>query len=770
MKTVQRKRRRWKRVLAYLALVMLSLMLGGMTFVGVLYYQVAQMMPSVDVLEGYKPREASDIYSADGVLLARIAEEYREPAPLSEIPQHLINATIAKEDRRFWSHHGVDWRGILRAAWVNLAQGEIQQGGSTLTQQLARNAFLTQRRTFSRKLQEIILAQELERRLSKERILELYLNQVYYGNGAYGVKAAARVYFNKPLEKLTLAECALLAALPQRPSSYEPFGNPDEAIRQRNLVLDLMAREGYITPAQRDAAKAEPLRLTKRRPRTRFVAPYVVMDTLRQLEELYGRELLLQGNLRVYTTLYSPMQKAAEQALERGIRAFEAQGVNQGAIVLIDLRTGGIRAMVGGRRFSESQFNAITQGRRQPGSAFKPIVYATAFELGKLTPNSTLLDAPLSLPSGVPGRPWRPQNADGRFRGRVTVTRALAASINVPAVRAAMMLGADTIAQFARERFGFESPLNPTLPIALGASAVKPIEMAEAFTVFATHGNRIRPILIRRVVDRDGVVLLDQKAEVFEGVLSEQSARWMDEILRVAVVRGTGRAASRIPNARGKTGTTNDYRDAWFIGYTDRYLAVVWVASAHYDERTHRWEYRPMKRVFGGTVCARIWADLMEQVLQIDAQLEKAKAAKSASQMGTTRPADLPTGETPPPQAGETANSYTPNAPSESPPNPEAAPDATEAQLASPASSVPVPPASDRLGSNAVPASLDAPRSSPPSPPPPTPPPPKPPETVLVAICVDTGLRATDYCPEVVRRTFPKGSEPKQFCNKHRLR
>lgn len=770
MKTVQRKRRRWKRVLAYLALVMLSLMLGGMTFVGVLYYQVAQMMPSVDVLEGYKPREASDIYSADGVLLARIAEEYREPAPLSEIPQHLINATIAKEDRRFWSHHGVDWRGILRAAWVNLAQGEIQQGGSTLTQQLARNAFLTQRRTFSRKLQEIILAQELERRLSKERILELYLNQVYYGNGAYGVKAAARVYFNKPLEKLTLAECALLAALPQRPSSYEPFGNPDEAIRQRNLVLDLMAREGYITPAQRDAAKAEPLRLTKRRPRTRFVAPYVVMDTLRQLEELYGRELLLQGNLRVYTTLYSPMQKAAEQALERGIRAFEAQGVNQGAIVLIDLRTGGIRAMVGGRRFSESQFNAITQGRRQPGSAFKPIVYATAFELGKLTPNSTLLDAPLSLPSGVPGRPWRPQNADGRFRGRVTVTRALAASINVPAVRAAMMLGADTIAQFARERFGFESPLNPTLPIALGASAVKPIEMAEAFTVFATHGNRIRPILIRRVVDRDGVVLLDQKAEVFEGVLSEQSARWMDEILRVAVVRGTGRAASRIPNARGKTGTTNDYRDAWFIGYTDRYLAVVWVASAHYDERTHRWEYRPMKRVFGGTVCARIWADLMEQVLQIDAQLEKAQAAKSASQVGTTRPADLPTGETPPPQAGETANSYTPNAPSESPPNPEAAPDATEAQLASPASSVPVPPASDRSGSNAVPASLDAPRSSPPSPPPPTPPPPKPPETVSVAICVDTGLRATDYCPEVVRRTFPKGSEPKQFCNKHRLR
>jgi penicillin-binding protein 1A len=767
MKTVQRKRRRWKRILAYLALVMLSLMLGGMTFVGVLYYQVAQMMPSVDVLEGYKPREASDIYSADGVLLARIAEEYREPAPLSEIPQHLINATIAKEDRRFWSHHGVDWRGILRAAWVNLAQGEIQQGGSTLTQQLARNAFLTQRRTFSRKLQEIILAQELERRLTKERILELYLNQVYYGNGAYGVKAAARVYFNKPLEKLTLAECALLAALPQRPSSYNPFSNPDEAIRQRNLVLDLMAREGYITPAQRDAAKAEPLRLTKRRPRTRFVAPYVVMDTLRQLEELYGHELLLQGNLRVYTTVHPSMQQAAEQVLERGIRAFEAQGVNQGAIVLIDLRTGGIRAMVGGRRFSESQFNAITQGRRQPGSAFKPIVYATAFELGKLTPTSTLLDAPLSLPSGIRGRPWRPQNADGRFRGRVSVTRALSASINVPAVRAAMLIGADTIVQFARERFGFQSPLNPTLPIALGASAVKPIEMAEAFTVFATHGNRIRPILIRRVVDRDGVVLLDQKAEVFEGVLSEQSARWMDEILRVAVLQGTGRAASHIPNARGKTGTTNDYRDAWFIGYTDRYLAVVWVASAHYDERTHRWEYRPMKRVFGGTVCARIWADLMEKVLQIDAQLEKAQAAKSASEIGTAR-------STPPSQkeisrelsqpAGAAPESAATGA------NPEEATQTPSPSLATPATNVPAPPPSEQPNSNAAPTSFDAPRNSPPPPPPPTPPPPKPPETVTVAICVDTGLRATDYCPEVVRRTFPKGSEPKQLCKKHRLR
>jgi penicillin-binding protein 1A len=344
------------------------------------------------------------------------------------------------------------------------------------------------------------------------------------------------------------------------------------------------------------------------------------------------------------------------------------------------------------------------------------------------------------------------------------VTHALSASINVPAVRAAMLLGADTIVQFARERFGFESPLNPTLPIALGASAVKPIEMAEAFTVFATHGNRIRPILIRRVVDRDGVVLLDQKADVFEGVLSEQSARWIDEILRVAVLKGTGRAASHIPNARGKTGTTSDYRDAWFIGYTDRYLAVVWVASAHYDEQTHRWEYRPMKRVFGGTVCTRIWADLMEKVLQIDAQLETAQTAKSASAISIPRPAPTSTGQA----GGE------PSQPAaETPPtgvNPNESTQAVPPSLANPSPNVPAPPPHDQPGSNALPGAIDTPRASTPPPPPPSPPPPKPPDTVTVAICVDTGQRATDYCPEVIRRTFPKGSEPKQFCKKHRLR
>jgi penicillin-binding protein 1A len=787
----KRKRRRWwKRLLAYLTLLMLILLLGGMTFAGVLYYQVAQMMPSVSAIETYQPRDASFIYSADGVQLARIAEEYREPAALEEIPKHLINATIAKEDRRFWQHSGVDWRGTARALWVNLTEGDIRQGGSTLTQQLARNVFLTQKRTFARKMQEIILAQEMERRLTKERILELYLNQVYYGNGAYGVKAAARVYFNKPLERLTLAECALLASLPQRPSAYDPFSNPDEAIFQRNLTLNLMAREGYITPDQRDAAKAEPLRLARSRPQTQFRAPYFVMDVLRELERLYGRELLLQGNLKVTTTLHWEMQRAAEDALLRGVQAFSAQGVTQGAVVLIDLRTSEIRALVGGVNFRKSQYNTITQGRRQPGSAFKPIVYATAFELGKLTPTSVLSDTPISLPSGVPGKYWRPQNADGRFRGRVSVTRALASSINIPAVRAAQLVGADKVAEFARTRFGIESPLDPVLPLALGASAVKPIELARAYSVFALGGNRSEPYMLRRVVDRNGVTLLEQQGLMTPNVLSKQSAQWMDEILRQAVVSGTGRAAARIPNARGKTGTTSDYRDAWFVGYTDKYLAVVWVASEYYNPQTQRWEYRPMRRVFGGTVCARIWADMMERVNAIDARIQERQQRRAT-------PASVP--EPPPAQISESApaNDDSDDAPPPiapppdalNPQEPPAAPDAPATPrpsetTAAPPSSVPrtpEPPSTASAPSVPVAAAPAPPRASDATPaapssaprdakPPAPPPPPPPPEFVTVAICADTGLLANDYCPEVVRKRFEKGKEPKRRCTKHGIR
>ncbi|MFN7015944.1 MAG: penicillin-binding transpeptidase domain-containing protein, partial [Fimbriimonadales bacterium] len=509
-----------------------------------------------------------------------------------------------------------------------------------------------------------------------------------------------------------------------------------------------------------DAAKAEPLRLARNRPRSRFLAPYFVMDVLRELESLYGRELLLQGNLKINTTLHMGMQRAAESALQRGVQAFQAQGVTQGAIVLIDLRTGEIRALVGGVNFKRSQYNNITQGRRQPGSAFKPIVYATAFELGRLTPNSTLSDTPLSLPSGVRGKYWRPQNADGKFRGSVSVTRALAASINIPAVRAAQIVGVDKVVEFARTRFGIESPLDPVLPLALGASAVKPIELARAYSVFALKGNRLEPCMLRRVEDRNGVVLLEQTGQITPNVLSPQSAEWMDEILRQAVVNGTGKAAARIPNARGKTGTTSDYRDAWFVGYTNEYLAVVWVASEYYNPQTQRWEYRPMKRVFGGTVCARIWADLMEQVNAIEKRLQARGARPTELLMSEPAPEPrelAPDEEDAPPPIAPPVQS----APSEA----EEPTARAEPELPAIVSTTPPTASSDSDAphpSEATPSVAGStPRES--KPPPPS-------EYTNVSICADTGLVATYYGPEVVRKRFENGTEPTRRCDRHGVR
>jgi membrane peptidoglycan carboxypeptidase len=472
------------------------------------------------------------------------------------------------------------------------------------------------------------------------------------------------------------------------------------------------------------------------------------------------------------------------------VQAFSAQGVTQGAVVLIDLRTSEIRALVGGVNFRKSQYNNITQGRRQPGSAFKPIVYATAFELGKLTPTSVLSDTPISLPSGVPGKYWRPQNADGRFRGSVSVTRALASSINIPAVRAAQLVGADKVAEFARTRFGIESPLDPVLPLALGASAVKPLELAKAYSVFALGGNRSEPYMLRRVVDRNGVVLLEQQGLITPNVLSKQSAQWMDEILRQAVVRGTGRAAARIPNARGKTGTTSDYRDAWFVGYTDKYLAVVWVASEYYNPQTQRWEYRPMRRVFGGTVCARIWADMMERVNAIDARIQERQQRRATpasapepppAQISESAPANDGSDDAPPPIAPppDALNPQEPPAAPDAPATPR--PSETTAAPPSSAPRTPEPPSTASAPSVPVAAAPAPPRASDATPaapssaprdakPPAPPPPPPPPEFVTVAICADTGLLANDYCPEVVRKRFEKGKEPKRRCTKHGIR
>ncbi len=444
IRPVRRRRRPvWQRLLIYLLLlVLLGIVVGG-GYLVVLLVQVSQMLPSSEQIVNLKPYVGTRILSQDGVVLATLTNERRELAKLSEFPKPLVDAVVAIEDSQFYRHRGISPRAVFRAVWVNLRAGRYAQGGSTITMQLARNAFLTQKKTFHRKLQEALLALQMEQHLTKEQILETYLNEVYFGSGAYGAKTAARVYFNKPLNKLTLAECALLAGVIRRPSVYSPHENPDLALRRRDRVLERMRALGFIDEQQYEEAKREPIRVVPlRRQGISYKAPYFVFHVLKQLMEDYGADQIYKAGLTVETTLNWQMQQAAEQALREGLARYGRGNATQGAIIAIDPHTGFIRAMVGGVEFSKSQYNATTQGRRQPGSAFKPIVYCAAIDKGLLTPDSRILDAPVSYPSYP--RPYRPKNADGRYHGSVTVRQAIAYSINIPAVK--------TIAWWDRKR------------------------------------------------------------------------------------------------------------------------------------------------------------------------------------------------------------------------------------------------------------------------------------------------------------------------------
>ncbi len=548
---------------------------------------------------------ATQVYDRNGELLADLSEEKREYVPIEKIPPTLQLATIAIEDTRFFQHNGVDLRGILRALYSNLVSGRITQGGSTITQQLARNLYLTQKRTLSRKMQEIAIALRLERRFTKEEILEMYLNRVYYGSGAYGVGMAAKAYFGKPVEKLNLSECALLAGIPRRPSYYSPYVNPEAAIRIRNIVLDRMSSLGFITREEAEEAKKMPLKLAYSRPPhiARFKAPYFVFWVIDQLADKYGNDLVYKGGLKIYTTLDMRLQRIAEEAVKRGLERAKGLNAHQAALVAIDYRTGNVVAMVGGKDFSESQFNRATQAVLQPGSAFKIFVYTTALDNG-FDPNDTVVDSPISYPGGK--KPWRPQNFDRKFRGRVTLRYAFEQSINVPAVKIAEKVGIKKVIEYAR-RMGITTPLAPYLPTAIGASGVRVIDMASAVGVIANNGLRCKPNGILEVRTADGT-LLERRKPLAEFVISEETARKMQEMMRGVVVRGTGRRAIVVPGAAGKTGTSNDFRAAWFVGYAKDLACAVWVGND---------DCSPMRRVVGGYIPCMIWADFMKKAVEI---------------------------------------------------------------------------------------------------------------------------------------------------------
>jgi penicillin-binding protein 1A len=548
---------------------------------------------------------ATQIFDRNGVLLADLSGEMREYVPLKEIPPALQLATVASEDRRFFAHSGLDLRAILRALYQDIRMGRIVEGGSTITQQVARNLFLSQKRALSRKMQEIAIAIRLERHYTKEEILEMYLNRVNYGSGAYGVGMAAKIYFGKPVSQLTLAECALLAAIPRRPADYSPYRNPQLALKMRNIVLDKMEKLGFITPEEAEKAKSEPLKLAYKEPPQirRFKAPYFVFWIIDQLSNKYGEDFVYKTGLKIYTTLDIHLQEIAEEAIRNGLERARGLNVHQAALVAIDYRTGDVLAMVGGKDFWESQFNRAVQAKLQPGSAFKIFVYTAAIDKG-YEPDDTIVDSPVTF-RGANGV-WRPKNFDGRYRGVVTLKKAFAYSINIPAIKLADKIGIKTVIDYAY-KMGITTPLEPYLSTAIGSSGVKVLDMASAVGVIANNGVRCLPEGIIKIYTSKGAILEDNKPVSFP-VLSEETAKTMQLMLREVVLHGTGGRARGVPGAAGKTGTSDDYRAAWFVGYTPQLACVVWVGND---------DYSPMPRVVGGSIPCQIWADFMKKAVKI---------------------------------------------------------------------------------------------------------------------------------------------------------
>ena len=570
-------------------------------------FLTASLNTRSNLAEDIVPPASSQIYDIHGNEIANIhAAENRRPIGINEIPKNLQNAFIAVEDNRFYDHIGIDPRGIVRAIWANIRGRTVTEGGSTITQQLAKNAYLTQDRTLKRKVQEVFLALQLERQYTKQEILELYMNQIYFGQGAYGVQAAARTYFGKDAKDLTLNECAMLAGIPKSPNYYSPVNNMDAATERKAVVLDQMVKYGYISDSEAAAAKKEPLHIAKNTNDGGKSASYFVDYVLQQLAEKYGDDAIYKDGLKIYTTIDMDMQAAAETAMKNLPTYFtDANGIvqPQGALVAIDPHTGYIKAMVGGR--GTDQFNRATQAVRQPGSAFKPFVFAAALE-NKYTPESIIEDKPLKVGS------WEPQNYSRNFSGKVRLRDVVRWSLNVPTVRIAQDIGIDKAIFYAQEMgistFVLDGATNDrNLATALGGMTrgVTPLELTSAYGTFANRGIHVKPVAILRVVSRTGKVL--EEAERKEkSVMSADNAAALTAMLEDVIRRGTGTRANIGRPAAGKTGTTSDYHDAWFVGYTPDLVTGVWIGNDSVSD---------LHGMSGGMTPAVIWQAFMQKAL-----------------------------------------------------------------------------------------------------------------------------------------------------------
>ena len=656
---------------------------AGMLAAAAVARRILRELPPIHTLDSYTPSLVTRIYDVRGDVAGELFIERRTLLPLTEIPLDLQRATLAIEDDHFYTHPGIDVKAIFRAALANLRAGRARQGASTITQQLAKNVFLSQERTISRKLKELLLTLQIERNLSKDEILQLYLNQIYYGHSAYGVSAAAKVYFGKKPQELTLSDCALLAGLPKNPGGFSPFRNPKRAVQRRNTVLGRMRDLGFITEAEELKAQGSPV-LVPKTPNEIATASYFVEEVRRALEPKYG-EKLYKGGLSIYTTLDLRMQLAAEKALKTHTQAFDdkyavqrlevlvkdeklpptivdkykawkaakekGEDVEdefgpepvpvQAALVAIDPRTGGIRAMVGGRDFQKSQFNRATQAKRQPGSTFKPFVWLAALDSG-LTAATVVNDYPIAFtdltthprlvaeatdyatlremvtgyytpeileikekkPEDYVDPIWSPQNWDKVFLGPLTLRRGLALSRNLVSVRLIDRVGPRTVVDLAK-KCGIQSPLDPVLSLGLGVSVVTVEEMTSAMGTFANNGTHMDPFSVTRVVERDGTVLEDN-TPVGSVAVNPQSNYLIVRLMQAVIQEGTGRYALSLGRpVAGKTGTTQDLRDLWFMGYTPDLVAGVWLG---YDD------FQSMgNKITSAGVTVPFWTEFMRE-------------------------------------------------------------------------------------------------------------------------------------------------------------
>ena len=548
------------------------------------FFGLTSDLPQIRALEDFKPSAVTRIYSADKILLAELFIEKRDPVPLKEIPHYLKAALIATEDRKFYKHSGVDIKGILRAIIKNICAGEYVEGASTITQQLAKTLFLTPKKTIIRKMKEAVLSFQLERRYTKDEILRLYLNQVYFGSGAYGVESAARLYFGKTVNSLNLTECALIAGLPKSPSRYSPLVNIELALKRRNIVLTQMATTEIITKADLKKALKQTLYLeeTVLDP---VKGPYFVEHIRKLLEEIIGPTMLYKSGLTVFTTLSWPLQIAAEESVIKGLVTLEKRMKKnkiiypepQCSLISLDVQSGGILAMVGGRDFYKSPFNRATMAKRQPGSAFKPIVYAYAIERG-FSQNTLILDAPVVFKGAKKDEDYRPKNFSDDFAGEMSFRKALTLSKNIPAVRLIEMLGASSVLRFGHT-LGVKTPLLPNLTLALGSSDVTLMDLTAAYSVFPNKGKLITPYCIMEVLDQNERVIWRVKPQK-KVVMSRAGASIITDMLKGVIEEGTGRKASILKHSvAGKTGTTDEFKDALFIGFSPSISTGVWVGQ-----------------------------------------------------------------------------------------------------------------------------------------------------------------------------------------------